>query len=1564
MEGADRAQIIASRGRIKASVTRLENTFNDINTKNEVLIRIQRLDTLFTEFEKLDVLLDDKDSEIAEFEEKYFRLKAQYQNKIESFHVPSQIREVQINGGGSTVTQNAETNLSNFRLPKLNITPFSGNFNDWINFKDLYLVTVHNQDSLSNVQKFQYLKGLLTDEPASLIKHIPLSNASYLEAWENLLDRYDKKKKIVQSLIGTFLEQKGISRANDTNLKNFMDTSDEIIRGLKALGEEALSRDPWLIYLMLQKLDTESRRLWSSETANVDFPSLKSFFDFLKTRCSSLELIMNNELKKVEPMKNNVGIKNRSDVRITKNCIKCHGVHPLFKCVKFKSMDFTGRKNFVKRNQLCYLCLNVHRVKDCPNSHLKCMLCQAKHNTLLHENIKGNTASVSEYLVEKKRFPTTVEENDNPRESFSPDCELDSNNVNRGVISSTSVNNTRSVSFLPTAQVVVQDSSGKSYTFRALLDSGSECSFISENLMNVLRLRRKNDRISLTGIAEVSAGQTRGSVMLDIGSKFSNERIEVKAYILNKLTAQLPSEFLDLKDLDYIKAINNLADKEFMRPQPIDIILGSDCFFTIMRNGKIVGSKNEPIAQNTMFGWVIAGRILRSDISSPIAHSHFINVEENTNIDAILQKFWQTEELPVKKRLLSEEEEFCETHFQTTFKINDQGRFVVKLPIYKDKSFFMIDYEKLGHMTRAETSSDFINSDTYFLPHHAVIKNDSVPTKLRVVFDGSCKPPDSHSLNSILAVGQTVQPALFSILMRFRMNRIAFSADIQQMYRQILVDFADQDLQRIVWRESESSPISEFRLCTLTYGTSAAPFLATRVLHQIGLDIENEDPTVSSIIKNSFYIDDLMSGSNSNEEAIATIKTLSEVLEARGFHLRKWRSNSPQVLSDSLPTSPKEVQNLEIHPDECSKALGLTWDSLNDCFVFKVNFKFEGNITKRTFLSQSAKLFDPLGFLSPCTISIKIFYQQLWLLKLDWDSPLPQELATKWEAFQRNFEQVCYIRIPRWIQTTNKNIILHGFCDASECAYAAVIYAVQPRSDEESEVIILTSKSKVAPLKSVSIPRLELNGALLLARLYSSTKSIFSDCDISFHAWTDSQVVLTWLSSPPRNWKPYVSNRTSEILDLVPVKSWSFVPTKENPADIVSRGLAPKYLPDCTIWWKGPSWLKLTEESWPNQLHRAKNSETVLKEKKNFKFSFNTSVNCSIIDNLFQKFSSFSKIIDILAFCFRFISNCRMRNRKRKPGILSNDKPLPLTTSERKQAGKVVISYIQSAYFSDEINCIKNDKSLPCKSLLLSLCPFIDKDGLIRVGGRLQNSQLPFSAKHPIILPAQHKISSLLVKHFHASTTLLLGILRQQYWIIGARKIIKKCIHNCVICCRYRYSVSKQIMGNLPVDRVTLTKPFSVCGVDYVGPVSILKHRGRGAKTTKGYIALFVCFATKALHLELVSDMTSETFIAALRRFCSRRGAPKHIHSDNGDIVLIREDNVPPSIWPLGKIIATHSGKDGVNKHVVASSNNNKLTVISMTTDDFRGFPAGQSQWKLKSMSRPYIEDIVKVAFR
>ncbi|GFU64411.1 integrase catalytic domain-containing protein [Trichonephila clavipes] len=702
------------------------------------------------------------------------------------------------------------------------------------------------------------------------------------------------------------------------------------------------------------------------------------------------------------------------------------------------------------------------------------------------------------------------------------------------------------------------------------------------------------------------------------------------------------------------------------------------------------------------------------------------------------------------------------------------------------------------------------------------------------------------------------------------------------MYRQILVADEDQKYQQILWRNNSSENIRTYKLKTVTYGLASASFLATRCIKQIALD-DKDNPNLSRVLQEDIYMDDLLSGADTPNNAISICKDIAHVLSTRGFHLRKWNSNSTEFLAQFSEHSSHDAR-VEFSKDsnESSKVLGLFWNSSNDTFGFQPSLELTPPLTKRRILSESSKIFDPLGLLSPCTVFMKIFYQKLWLTKTDWDSPIPQQLTEDWLRFQKAFNAINYLTVPRWVILTADNIVeLHGFADASSLAYAAAIYCRQ-KHNGKIKVQLLVSKTKVAPVKQVSIPRLELCGAHLLSKLFKSVLRTLEYYTFDVFAWTDSKIVLSWLSGHPRQWKTFVANRTSEIIEVLPTKHWRHVPSKENPADIASRGIDPKCLPDCKLWWQGPPWLRLETSSWPK-------AESSCDEASDEIASQGSSISSSHINTT------------------------------------------SLTFSETKTAEETIIRWVQGFYFQEEIRSIKKQISLPPKSPLRSLHPFIDEHGLVRVGGRLQNSQLPFNSKHPIILPSQHSISELLIKeqhiaHLHAGPTLLAHVLRQSHWIVGSRKLINKCIRKCLKCNKFKTSTTTpQLMGNLPKHRATLERPFFSCGIDYAGPVLIKCNKGRGTKSTKGYIALFVCLATKAVHIEAVGDLTTDSFIAALRRFSARRGAPRHIYSDNGTNFVGARRNLDEirKLWlslPTNEAISYYLSKSSIDWHFIPPS--------------------------------------------
>lgn len=432
------------------------------------------------------------------------------------------------------------------------------------------------------------------------------------------------------------------------------------------------------------------------------------------------------------------------------------------------------------------------------------------------------------------------------------------------------------------------------------------------------------------------------------------------------------------------------------------------------------------------------------------------------------------------------------------------------------------------------TYSECNDQTCYYLPHHPVFKQSSTSTKLRVVFDASRATHFGPSLNDKLLVGPKLQDELIDILMRFRTYKYAFTGDIAKMYRQVLVDDAQCDFQRILWRDSERDEIQCYRLKTVTYGTASASYLATKALQQLATDEAFNYPLASRIALSDFYVDDLMTGSDNLIEALTSQRQLIKLMAAGGMELRKWASNCNSILQ-AVPVEYRECSiPLEMHFDESVKTLGLFWYPNKDYFAFKVDpGKISTNLTKRLVLSEASKLFDPMGFLAPVIVTAKIFMQRLWAVGLDWDETIPTQLADYWSSYRRELPLLDSLKIKRWLGAHLKSFPqIHGFCDASELAYGAVVYLRLIDERGSVHVSMISAKTKVAPVQKLTIPRLELCGASLLAKLLEHVKRSLSLPNAKCFAWTDSTVVLAWIQRPSHHWKTFVANRVGEIHSL------------------------------------------------------------------------------------------------------------------------------------------------------------------------------------------------------------------------------------------------------------------------------------------------------------------------------------------------------------------------------------------------------------------------------------------------
>ncbi|XP_029671495.1 uncharacterized protein LOC115240471 [Formica exsecta] len=697
------------------------------------------------------------------------------------------------------------------------------------------------------------------------------------------------------------------------------------------------------------------------------------------------------------------------------------------------------------------------------------------------------------------------------------------------------------------------------------------------------------------------------------------------------------------------------------------------------------------------------------------------------------------------------------------------------------------------------------------------------------------------------------------------------------MYRQIKVHPEDWDFQRVLWINKFNN-LLPYQLTTVTYGLACAPFRALRTLKQLVEDEGNKFPLVTPVLEKGRYVDNLFGGADTIQQAQDIVQELHKLCMAGGFLLQKWTSNHPAILQSIQSEKKINATSLQIEDDITVHALGLCWKPSNDTFHFTLQLSPTKVMTKRAILSTIAKLFDPLGLLSPFIVRAKIIIQELWSIKLDWDDPLPPLISNRWTTFVEELKAMPSLTFPRWLgYKSNDDIEIHGFCDASQQAMSAVIYLKSISAKGEIQTNLVCSKTKVAPLKRLTIPRLELSGAVLLSKLVSHVLRILELDHVPVHLWTDSSITQTWINNHPSRWKDFVHNRVCYIQETVPQAIWHFVPGQENPAGLATRGLTPAQLSDLSVWWTGPHWLRQHPSMWPEEPQTVNSKDNL--EERPIQVVTITGDRSLKPWNLLNRYSSLNRLLRITAICQQVINRFR--------GTQDSSRTRQITPQALEAAKFYWVKAVQQHYFQQEIKTLSQKQSLPLSNPLLRLTPFTDSNGLLRIGGRLQSSLLPSSAKHPLIIPKESALTTLIIsdahlRTMHGGTRLTLSFIRNEFWIIGGRTPVRSHILKCVRCARYRQKRAQQIMGQLPVEKLTSSRPFLNSGVDYAGPFTIKTWKGKNARTYKAYLALFVCHSTSAVHLELVTDYSTDAFMAAYKQFTARRGICATLMSDCG----------------------------------------------------------------------------------
>ena len=1346
-------------------------------------------------------------------------------------------------------------------------------------FWEQFTISIHERSNLSDIEKFVYLQHSLKGGSArSVIEGLSGTGEHYAKAIECLKARFDRPRLIHQSHVKVILETPSPKDGSGKELRRLHDTLQQHLRALDAAECEPLSR--FITSVIQLKLDPGTLFEWQKHTQTVtDVPHFRDLLEFIDLRARASESTISNT-RRTPRMENHsrktVTTFVASSESSVSHCVVCkYEKHPLYYCPKFKGMSHECKLSVVKGNSLCMNCLKSgHFLKECKSSHY-CRICQKPHHTLLHID------------AQEPNPPPVV-----------------SSNTSTGTIPDT---------LLMTCQVFVRAPDGSKVKVRALLDSASSSSFISERLVQNLCIPRTHHRITISGVAGLTSPAPLKSIatvqVLPIYSS-AESHLSFTAVVVPRVTCDLPLNPVSFKSGWTHLTDLMLADPDFGRPGRIDLLLGVDIYTDALLHGRRSGPPGSPVAFETIFGWVLAGRT-NSNSTSHIATHH---VSTTLNDDDVLRRFWEIEELLPNEESLSLEEQSVLNHFKKTHQQTCEGRFVVPLPRRSDakplgesrsqavRRFMalesslmkknqhtqfqsvMREYLDLGHAEPVPIKDlEKPQSEVFYLPMHAVYKTSSTTTKVRAVFDASAKSTTGVSLNDCLLVGPTVHSSLVDVLLRFRLHRVAITTDISKMYRAIELVEPDRDLHRFIWRSTPSEVVKDYRMTRVTFGVSASSFIANMCVKQNALNLASEFPLAAEAVERSFYVDDGLTGADNTQMAIKLQGELQELFARGGFQLHKWNSNDSNVLQPINPDS-RDTQHSHQISDvkESTRTLGLEWRTDTDQFHLTISQSLiQENLTKRILVSDIARIFDVLGWFSPAIIKVKILLQRLWEEGINWDDPVPSSIEDIWQKWRSELPCLLTKAIPRCYHPEGVQIIskgLLGFSDASEDAYAAVVYLRMVDSKGRAHVTLVTSKTKVAPIKRLSIPRLELCGALLLSKLLDHTRNVFGMSVNNVDAWTDSTVVLSWLSGNPRRFKTYVGNRVAQIVNRIPPERWKHVPGTSNPADCASRGLFPSDLVHHELWWNGPTWLTSPPWEWPNQSPLPVDCSMISDElvchvavKTSSKSTCVVSLDC---------YSSVERLQRIIAWIIRFVHNCQPCKFKRHS--LSY-----LTISELGFAENHLCTIVQSDHFSMEISCIKSNQPLTKGNCLLPLSPILDSDGLLRVGGRQRHSKLSYSRMHPVILHAKHPITRLIIlsehrRLLHAGPTLMMSSLARRFHIIHVRPTVRSVTRQCTTCRRWSIKPKTQPLGQLPIERLTPGPVFDKTGLDYAGPLHIKYGHVRKPTVVKAYVCVFVSLTVKAVHLELVTDLTSEAFLACLRRFIARRGYPSLLWSDHG----------------------------------------------------------------------------------
>jgi hypothetical protein len=1360
------------------------------------------------------------------------------------------VREEKLSSGAIPLTALMARQTTSRDLPFFDGSPL-----EWPAFKAQYEVSTTTCE-LSDAENLMRLQRSLKGKAKEAVSGLLLYPTGVGEAMETLEEQFGRPEIII---LGMLEKVKCLPRLSESpsseELNKFGVTIKNFVSVAGQMKKEFLNI-PGLLGDLVNKLPAHMKSWWMASQQGRDnrrSRDLADFSLFLKEACDLHLSCAAEKYASAKTSYNKQIVYNVQSETKIKKCLFCGQQHKLYKCKDFLKLSVDDRWATVRKFKLCFRCI------DCKFSiYHKCKIrcnmlnCSGGHNNCLHkDHVKENNVSESSYVANTYACSTVA---------------------------------------LKIVPVNIKGSKCATDTY-ALLDEGSTVTLIDNELAKMIGVNGELHPLKIHGARGMCANENKSrKVSLTVNNKF-----KIGAHTVSKLL--LPAQ-------QY--CVNKTV--KMVVPQ---LLLGQDNASLIVTR-EINSGSGDSIHSRTLLGWTTHGKVTVSNANNNTSSVYtvglvtHIQTQDDVLID-MLKKHYAIDSLGVTGTArVNKIDARAEEILSKTTKQLEDGYYETGL-LWKNNNIGLPDnkkcalnrlyslerkLEKDSHLAGAyndkineyldkgyarEISNEELkvqNPRRWYLPHFPVF-NVNKPGKLRIVFDAASKC-QGISLNDTLLSGPDLLASLMGCLVRFREGPVAVSADIREMFLRVKIKPEDQQSQLFLWRHGKEHEIKTFLMTSMIFGATCSPTSAQYVRNKIAEDVLQNQPETARSIKENFYMDDYLESFNCENSAQTTITRVYNLLKRGQFELTNWASNKPAIL-EKFPAHLKTSSTVDIiRAQNNEKVLGVSWDPKTDQFVLKFDnkCKFIDVIpTKRQLLSSVMELFDPMGFLTCVTVKAKILLQEVFRSNIEWDQSISDSQHVKW----RNYLQLIRdssCSIPRCvISDKNTPVVLHIFCDASETACCAVAYMTQ-KTDTEISVSFIASKGKVAPLKPLSIPRLELQAALMGARLAATIKRE-STCNIERAVyWTDSTTVLQWIKSDPRNHTSFVANRLGEIDELTEATQWKWVASKWNPADMGTRDVEPPDVTSRGLWFCGPSFLSQSESSWPQQAIKLK-MDNDRQELKNIQVNVNacTEVVTQSLPDI-KRFSKLNRLIRTTAWIKRFVNRCMKKGHRGET----------LSADEINEAEMLWIQQCQNDSFTEDIEKLKRKLPLSKKSRLYKLNPMYENNTL-RMMSRMYNAQsIPMNIRAPIILDGSHPFAKFIIKRaheqcLHGGTERTGFEIRKNFWIIHLRSSIRHIIHKCVKCRLARKAADPPQMGEIPEARLACFKrPFSQCGIDMFGPLYVTVGRRR----EKRYGVIMTCMTTRAIHLELSANISADSTIMAIRRMAARRGWPETMHSDNG----------------------------------------------------------------------------------